>query len=309
MKKRKLFFCLSLACILPIHTYGAKPIDTQAQLDRAREQQLAREARLGEGRITVQTGGIDITSGSLSSQGGYTVPAQQPAHVGPSFFVSQIRVVEEPISQSAQLTYDDMTNSTMDQTTFVDNSSVVSARLIKGPLYYEAQKKKLQLDVPKEFGFLRKTIKPFMNRKLTVEDINKLSTRLNNALIEHGYVTSRIGIPPQSLASGNLQFNLQLGRVESVLYKRYVQPLPWENAFPIREEDILNIRNIEQGIEQMKRLGSQNVSVELEPGSKPLATNIVLETTKKPPIHGMVSIDDSGLKETGKTTVDCSSWY
>ncbi len=90
----------------------------------------------------------------------------------------------------------------------------------------------------------------------------------------------RIGIPSQSLASGNLQFNLQLGRVESVLYKPYVQPLPWENAFPIREGDILNIRNIEQGIEQMKSLGSQNVSVELEAGSKPLATNIVLETTK-----------------------------
>ena len=102
MKKRKLFFCLSLACMLPIHIYGAKPIDTQAQLDRAREQQLAREARLGEGRITVQTGGIDITSGSLSSQGGYTVPAQQPAHVGPSIFVSQIRIVEEPIRQSTQ---------------------------------------------------------------------------------------------------------------------------------------------------------------------------------------------------------------
>ena len=286
--------------MLPIHIYGAKPIDTQAQLDRAREQQLAREARLGEGRIIVQTGGIDITSGSLSSQGGYTVPAQQPAHVGPSFFVSQIRIVEEPISQSTQLTYDDMTNSTMDQTTFVDNSSAASARLIKGPLYYAAQKKKLQLDVPKEFGFLQKTIKPFMNRKLTVEDVNNLSTRLNSALIERGYVTSRIGIPSQSLASGSLQFNLQLGRVESVLYKTYVQPLPWENAFPIREGDILNIRNIEQGIEQMKRLGSQNVSVELEPGSKPLATNIVLETTKKPPIHGMVSIDDSGLKETGK---------
>ena len=300
MKKRKLFFCLSLACMMPIHIYGARPIDTQAQLDRAREQQLAREARLGEGRISVQTGGLDSTSGYLSSQGGYTVPAQQPAHVGPSFFVSQIRIVEEPISQSTQLTYDDMTNSTMDQTTFVDNSSAASTRLIKGPLYYETQKKKLQLDVPKEFGFLRKTVKSFMNRRLTIEDINILSNRLNNALIEHGYVTSRIGIPSQSLASGNLQFNLQLGRVEYILYKPYVQPLPWENAFPIRKGDILNIRNIEQGIEQMKRLGSQNVSVELEPGSKPLATNIVLEITKKPPIHGMVSIDDSGLKETGK---------
>ena len=300
MKKRELLFCLSLVCMVPIHILGAKPIDTQEQLDRAREQQLAREARLGEGRITVQTGGIDITSGSLSSQGGYTVPAQQPAHVEPSFFVSHIRVVEEPISQSAELTYSNMINTTMDQTTFVDNSSAASVRLIKGPLYYEAQKKKIQLDVPNEFTFLRKTIKPFVNRKLTVEDVNRLSNSLNTALIEHGYVTSRIGIPSQSLASGNLQFNLQLGRVESVLYKTYAQPLPWQNAFPIREGDILNIRNIEQGIEQMKRIGSQNVAVELEPGTKPLATNIVLETTKKPPIHGMISIDDSGLKDTGK---------
>ena len=286
--------------MVPIHILGAKPIDTQEQLDRAREQQLAREARLGEGRITVQTGGIDFSSGSLTSQDGYTVPAQQPAHVEPSFFVSHIRVVEEPISQSAELTYSNMINTTMDQTTFVDNSSAVSVRLIKGALYYEAQKKKIQLDVPNEFTFLRKTIKPFVNRKLTVEDVNRLSTSLNTALIEHGYVTSRIGIPSQSLASGNLQFNLQLGRVESVLYKTYAQPLTWQNAFPIREGDILNIRNIEQGIEQMKRIGSQNVSVELEPGTKPLATNIVLETTKKPSIHGMISIDDSGLKDTGK---------
>lgn len=300
MKKRELLFCLSLVCMVPINILGAKPIDTQEQLDRAREQQLAREARLGEGRITVQTGGIDFSSGSLTSQDGYTVPAQQPAHVEPSFFVSHIRVVEEPISQSAELTYSNMINTTMDQTTFVDNSSAVSVRLIKGPLYYEAQKKKIQLDVPNEFTFLRKRIKPFVNRKLTVEDVNRLSTSLNTALIEHGYVTSRIGIPSQSLASGNLQFNLQLGRVESVLYKTYAQPLTWQNAFPIREGDILNIRNIEQGIEQMKRIGSQNVSVEFEPGTKPLATNIVLETTKKPPIHGMISIDDSGLKDTGK---------
>lgn len=300
MKKRELLFCLSLVCMVPIHILGAKPIDTQEQLDRAREQQLAREARLGEGRITVQTGGIDFSSGSLTSQDGYTVPAQQPAHVEPSFLVSHIRVVEEPISQSAELTYSNMINTTMDQTTFVDNSSAASVRLIKGPLYYEAQKKKIQLNVPNEFTFLRKTIKPFVNRKLTVEDVNRLSTNLNTALIEHGYVTSRIGIPSQSLASGNLQFNLQLGRVESVLYKTYAQPLPWQNAFPIREGDILNIRNIEQGIEQMKRIGSQNVSVELEPGTKPLATNIVLETTKKPAIHGMISIDDSGLKDTGK---------
>ena len=34
--------------MVPIHSLGAKPIDTQEQLDRVREQQLAREARLLE---------------------------------------------------------------------------------------------------------------------------------------------------------------------------------------------------------------------------------------------------------------------
>ena len=45
MKKRELLFCLSLVCMVPIHILGAKPIDTQEQLNRSREQQLARERR------------------------------------------------------------------------------------------------------------------------------------------------------------------------------------------------------------------------------------------------------------------------
>ena len=34
MKKRELLSCLSLVCMAPIHILGAKPIDTQEQLDR-----------------------------------------------------------------------------------------------------------------------------------------------------------------------------------------------------------------------------------------------------------------------------------
>ena len=95
--------------MLPIHIYGAKPIDTQAQLDRAREQQLAREARLGRGtnystnRWNRYYIWIFIITRWLYSTGTTASTCR------PSFFVSQIRIVEEPISQSTQLTYDDMT--------------------------------------------------------------------------------------------------------------------------------------------------------------------------------------------------------
>ena len=65
-----------------------------------------------------------------------------------------------------------------------------------------------------------------------------------------------MGIPQQSLATGQLQFNLQIGRIEAVRYRPDLPHLPWHNAFPLREGDILNIRDIEQGLEQMRRIGS-----------------------------------------------------
>lgn len=277
MIKRAVLLYLGLACVIPLQVHGANPIDTQEQLDRARASQEAREARLGEERIQWQ----HISS---NTDGKTPRPASGPMSVSPSFYITQIRLAEEGGHSNSS----------------IDNSAPYSTRLIKGPLYYQSKGQDIVLDVPQTFSFLRKEIKPYINRKLSIEDINKLSTQLNNSLLSHGFVTSKVGIPQQSLATGQLQFNLQIGRIEAVTYQPDLPHLPWHNAFPLREGDILNIRDIEQGLEQMRRIGSQSVAVELEAGSKPLYSTIILQTSKKPPIHGMVSIDDSGLKDTGK---------
>lgn len=77
--------------------------------------------------------------------------------------------------------------------------------------------------------------------------------------------------------------------------------IPWQNAFPIREGDILNARRLEQGLEQMKRVASKDVTMQLVPGSTYGETNVVLtiQNTDKP-VHGTLGIDNSGLKATGK---------
>ena len=51
MIKRAVLLYLGLACVIPLQGHGANPIDTQEQLDSARANQEAREARLGEERI------------------------------------------------------------------------------------------------------------------------------------------------------------------------------------------------------------------------------------------------------------------
>ena len=50
MIKRAVLLYLGLACVIPLQGHGANPIDTQEQLDRARANREAREARLGEER-------------------------------------------------------------------------------------------------------------------------------------------------------------------------------------------------------------------------------------------------------------------
>lgn len=57
----------------------------------------------------------------------------------------------------------------------------------------------------------------------------------------------------------------KFGRLHKIIYGKDSALIPWKNAFPIKEGDILNIRRLEQGLEQMKRVSSSDVSMKLLP--------------------------------------------
>ena len=54
-------------------------------------------------------------------------------------------------------------------------------------------------------------------------------------------------------------------RIDKIIYGKDSALILWKNAFPIKKGDILNIRRLEQGIEQMKRVSSSDVSMKLLP--------------------------------------------
>lgn len=43
----------------------------------------------------------------------------------------------------------------------------------------------------------------------------------------------------------------------------------WKTVFPTRDGELLNLRDLEQGLEQMKRVSSQDVSMEIVPADVP----------------------------------------
>ena len=57
----------------------------------------------------------------------------------------------------------------------------------------------------------------------------------------------------------------KFGRLHKIIYGKDSALIPWKNAFPLKEGDILNIRRLEQGLEQMKCVSSSDVSMKLLP--------------------------------------------
>ena len=160
--------------------------------------------------------------------------------------------------------------------------------------------KQIQLDgVPKELSFLNKIARKHEQKHVTVSDITNIRNAFQRKLLDKGFVTSQVYIPEQNLNAGTLQFMVMPGRVEDIRYSTSSAHGPWRTAFSVRPGDILNIRDVEQGLEQMKRVSSQSVTMQLLPGTS-VGTSIIELTIKQDkPVHGSISIDNSGLESTG----------
>ena len=160
--------------------------------------------------------------------------------------------------------------------------------------------KQIQLDgVPKELSFLNKIARKHEQKHVTVSDITNIRNAFQRKLLDKGYVTSQVYIPEQNLNAGTLQFMVMPGRVEDIRYSTSSAHGPWRTAFPVRPGDILNIRDVEQGLEQMKWVSSQSVTMKLLPGTSVGTSIIKLSIKQDKPVHGSISFDNSGLESTG----------
>ena len=156
------------------------------------------------------------------------------------------------------------------------------------------------------FPWLQEHLRQREDRDMDLAAINRLVRELNRDLLERGYVTSRVVIPEQNLSQGTLRLVLQAGRLRGFVYGKESAHVNYDNAFPIGQGDILNLRLLEQGLEQMKRLASQDVTMRLLPSDEAGMSDVELTILQHRPIYGSLFFDDSGLKSTGKLQLGLS---
>jgi len=63
---------------------------------------------------------------------------------------------------------------------------------------------------------------------------------------------------------------------------------------------MLNVRDIEQSLENLKRAPSADANIELVPSDKVGETDVVIQYKQRMPFHLTLGLDDSGTKSTGR---------
>ncbi|EGO65285.1 ShlB/FhaC/HecB family hemolysin secretion/activation protein, partial [Acetonema longum] len=151
-----------------------------------------------------------------------------------------------------------------------------------------------------KFPWISDFFAPYQNRSMGKQGIQLIVKRLTNALIDRGYITTRVTIPAQDLSDGTLRLTLIPGTIGSIRFADPSYAGNWHTAFPTGPGRILNLRDLEQGLEQMKRVPSQEIDMQLVPGQQPGQSDILLFAKETKPWNLLYTLDDSGSPATGK---------
>ena len=145
-------------------------------------------------------------------------------------------------------------------------------------------------------------LKPYLGQCLGVSQLNQLLKNITNRYIDRGQVTSRAYLPQQDMSQGRLQVLVVEGTLESLQGADGSKLLSRELAmtFPGRAGSQLNLREIEQAIDQLNRLPSNRAQMELAPGSEVGDSAVWVKNNPQKPWRASLSRNNDGQKSTGE---------
>lgn len=145
-------------------------------------------------------------------------------------------------------------------------------------------------------------LKPYIGQCLGVSQLNELLKAITDYYLGKGRVTSRAYLPQQDLSSGHLQVLVVEGKLEALRSAEgsTVTERELAMAFPGKVGEALNLREIEQLVDQLNRLPSKQAQMELTPGKQVGGSDVVVKNTAQKPWRASLSRNNDGQKSTGE---------
>ena len=102
--------------------------------------------------------------------------------------------------------------------------------------------------------------------------ISRLMTVAQNKIIDRGYTTTRILAAPQDLNSGHLVLTVVPGKIRQIRLDgshagatHVGRIMQWHNELPTASGRLLNLRHLEQGLENFKRIPTAEADIQIVP--------------------------------------------
>lgn len=178
---------------------------------------------------------------------------------------------------------------------------------------FDIQKIKITIDDPNikaidTFHFLSKTLNKkssaIVGQCIGTQSLQNIVTFSQNELIKKGFVTTQIVVPEQDMTQGILSFQIVPGRISQIIHQGpQISQIQLNTAFPFKDGDILNIRDLDQALENLKKVSGLEVDIQIEANRESSTagqSNIVVTTQPYKKVNISLSVDDSGNKSTGQ---------
>lgn len=153
-----------------------------------------------------------------------------------------------------------------------------------------------------------------LGKCLGTHGIAMVLERAQNALVVRGFVTSRALTEPQDISKGTLVLTVVPGRIRTIRFadkdgKAVVPPTSLQTAVSAAPGDILNLRDIEQALENFKRVPTADADIQITPADRPDHSDLVIAYQSTTPVRLSLALDDSGGKSTGRYQTSATlSW-
>ncbi|CNF29049.1 hemolysin activator protein precursor [Yersinia mollaretii] len=128
-----------------------------------------------------------------------------------------------------------------------------------------------------------------------------LLAKLQSQLVVDGYITSRVALADEHYNDGTLYLKLIPGRIEGIKHDKESTGNVYLNTlFPSQPGELVNLRDIEQGLENLQRLPSVSASMDIELNKEDLSSLIMVNRQQSRFWRANTYFDDAGSDDIGR---------
>lgn len=158
---------------------------------------------------------------------------------------------------------------------------------------------------------VQEAVAPVRGQCLGLAEINSVLEAITFAYVEAGYIAARTFLPEQDLSDGQLDVVVVEGSLEAIIVNDDPDAAPRQRAmaFPGMIGAPVNLRDIEQGLDQLSRLRSVNATMELRAGSERGTSVLAVNRQVGRRWHASLDLDNLGNQSTGEQQSRLSFGY